>query len=242
MSQELLDRAQVGAPLQHVGRKRVAERVWRDMAGHGRLAHPPIQTASDVGGREPPPTARQEQRRLVRIRHERRAGVAQIALQRSLGRLPHRHDARLAALAGHAQTLSDSKSGASASRLIDLLGAQAARIGELEHRPVPDLEGSRGRNLIEKPGDLVRSQDPGEPRRLLRHRQELGRVLRRLAPIARGGRGGRGRRRACARRSRARARAQRARRRRRAGRGRRGSPAPCRVASPTRRARPGQPP
>src|SRR5690348_13334803 len=65
MSQQLLDRTQVGAPLEQVGRKRVAERV-RVGTGECGLTGPGTQTAPDVGRREATAGLRQEQPAFAR--------------------------------------------------------------------------------------------------------------------------------------------------------------------------------
>ena len=46
----------------------------------------------------------------------------------------------------------------------DLLGAQAARVGELEQRPVADLERRSRRDPVEQRGDLVAAEHPRQAR------------------------------------------------------------------------------
>ena len=48
MTEQLLDRAQVGAAFEQVGGEAVAERVGRDAAGQRRLANPEAEPPGDV--------------------------------------------------------------------------------------------------------------------------------------------------------------------------------------------------
>ena len=65
MAEQLLDRAQIRAALEQVGREGMAQGVRGDPARHRGLPDPLEQAAPDVGGREPSSAARDEQRALL---------------------------------------------------------------------------------------------------------------------------------------------------------------------------------
>ena len=67
------------------------------------------------------------------------------------------------------------------SSVDELLGAQPARVRELEQRPVADLERVRGRDPVEQAGDLVAAEHPRQRGAALLRRQQVGRVLVRHA-------------------------------------------------------------
>ncbi len=101
----------------------------------------------------------------------------EVAAQRPLGGLADRHQPRLPALAGRAQRLRVEIRVAEVE-VDDLLAAQAARVGELEQRPVADLERRARRDALEQRGDLVSPEHPRQPRLALLRRQQVGRVAR----------------------------------------------------------------
>ena len=92
-------------------------------------------------------------RRTAAIR-ERRPAPLQVVPQRRQRHLAHGHVARLAALALHPQLLPVVVD-IGASQRHDLLRAQAARVGELEHRPVAQLEAGAGGDALQQRPDLA---------------------------------------------------------------------------------------
>src|SRR5215216_3068178 len=65
MPEELLDRAQVGAPLEQVGGERVAQGVRRDPAPERGATRRDAQPAPHVGGGQPAAALREEQGGVV---------------------------------------------------------------------------------------------------------------------------------------------------------------------------------
>ena len=114
----------------------------------------------DVGGRQPPAGLRQEQRRARTGRRRPRApggrGPGSARARRSACS-PDRDEPRLAALA-----LDPHRLGVEVDRVDverhELLGAQAGRVGELEQRPVAQLERRRRRESVEQRRHLGRLQ------------------------------------------------------------------------------------
>ena len=88
---------------------------------------------------------------------ERRAAACQVALERLPGVLAHRHHAGLSALPLHPHLL-----GVGIDRpgvqVHDLLGAEAGRVGQLEQRPVAEVERARGGHALEQVGHLAGAQ------------------------------------------------------------------------------------
>src|SRR3954447_14637052 len=78
MTEQLLDRAQVGATLQQVGREGMAQRVRMDRSLDRGVACPDAQAAPDVRRREPPPRLTEEQSDLVVAARQRAAGPLQV--------------------------------------------------------------------------------------------------------------------------------------------------------------------
>src|SRR5215208_633106 len=62
VTQELLDRAQIGPAVQQMCRERVSQRVRRDAALDRSLARPRLEAAANVRCREPSPALGQEER------------------------------------------------------------------------------------------------------------------------------------------------------------------------------------
>ena len=139
MAEQLLDRPQVGAPLEQVGGERVAQRVGRDSGRERGSTRPHPEPAADVRGREAPSAPRDEQGLLRAIaglpRGERQPPAGQIALERALARLAERDDPRAPSLALDAHLLGVGVE-AHEIEVDDLLGAQPRAVGELEQRPV----------------------------------------------------------------------------------------------------------
>ena len=65
----------------------------------------------------------------------------------------------------------------------DLLGPKAARVRELEHRPVAGLERRLDRDAVEELGDVVAPQSPRQTLLALRGRQKLGGIRVGMARI-----------------------------------------------------------
>ena len=120
------------------------------------VPRPGPQAAPHVGRREPPAGLGEEQRRLVRGRVASAAARAlQVAADARAARLAGGHEARLAALALDAHLLGVEVDRADVE-VDELLGAQPARVGELEQRAVAQLERRRGRDAVEQRGDVGR--------------------------------------------------------------------------------------
>src|SRR2546428_7706207 len=160
--QQLLDRAQVRAALEQVRRVRVAEGVWGDAGPRNRELARGAQAAPDVRGRQPPPAAREEERRLGAVVRGRRGksgpGVGQVAVERAPRGLAGGDDARLPTFAGHAQLLGV-RIEIRHVEVHDLLGSEAGGVGELEHRAIAEGKRLARRYRVEQPGHLVGPED-----------------------------------------------------------------------------------
>ena len=114
---------------------------------------------------------------------QRRPGALEVARDGAQRRLAGGHDPRLGALALDAQLL-----GVEADRghveVDELLGAQAARVGHLEQRPVAQLERRRGRDPVQQRGELVGAQHGGQRARALGRGDQVDRVLGHVAVLA----------------------------------------------------------
>ena len=145
MPEQLLDRAQVGTPLEQMRGERVPQRVrvrlrerrrapWRARPGaqpppHVRGAQPPTGLGEEQRlplSRRPSPRsiAQRRPRALEVARRSRRSACSPTGTNRVLPPLPS------------TRTVSASKSIASTSRFDQLLGAQARGVRELEQRAV----------------------------------------------------------------------------------------------------------
>jgi hypothetical protein len=149
VAKQLLDRAEVGAALQQVGGKGVAQGVGRDSARQGGLAHPAPQPAAHVGARQATSPPGEEERIGVGVALERGTRGHQIAIEGALRRLADRDEPRLLTLAQDAQHLRV-EVGITGVEHDDLLAAEPAGVRELEHRPVADLERRSGRDSLEQ--------------------------------------------------------------------------------------------
>src|SRR5215207_10921701 len=119
--------------------ERVPQRVRVDRALRRGVPRPRAQAAADVRRGEPPAGLGEEQRLLPRAGVERAAGALQVAPDGAQGVLADGHEARLAALALDPHLLGVEVERADVE-VDDLLGAQAARVGELEQGAVALLE------------------------------------------------------------------------------------------------------
>ena len=126
VAEQLLDRAQVGAALEQVGRVRVTQPV--------RVAHQPAE-----GRRVERAAADREKQRVVCASREGRARVAEVGRDRMRRPLAERHDALLAALAEHVHRLL-LEVDVCEVKPDDLGAAQAAGVGQLEDRGVADRQ------------------------------------------------------------------------------------------------------
>ena len=180
MSQQLLDRAQVGAALQQVRGERVAQRVRRDRR---TLAGLEPQPAAHVRGRQAPAALREEQRARSSPAVERPCGRGP-----GSGRAPARRARRPAPRASGRPCPRRAPPRASGSRLgqvevHELLRAQAGRVGQLEHGAVAQVERRRGGDPLEQLGHLARASAPRQVGVLLGARDEVGRVRLELAAL-----------------------------------------------------------
>jgi len=100
MAEKLLDKADVGAALEHVGRAGVAQKAAGTAFGEVRARHlGPTDHAREDTGVKRPAVAGLKQGRFARIEHQERARLSVVAL-RPAGRAgTERNDAILAALA-----------------------------------------------------------------------------------------------------------------------------------------------
>src|SRR5207244_12041286 len=105
----------------------------------------------------------------------RRGRVPEIAAEPLLAPLADRHHPPLAPRPSYPNRLG-LEVDVVAAEAADLVGAKPAAVGELEHRPVADLERGRGRDPVEQARRLLGAEDAGKPRAALRAREELARV------------------------------------------------------------------
>src|SRR5918996_4165063 len=150
--------------------KRVPQRVRRD-ACSARLE---LQPPAYVGRREAAAALREEER-LALPAVQRRPGACQIAVERAPGVLADRDDPRAAPLPLYAHLLGVGVR-AGGVEVDELLGAQARRVGELEHGAVAEVERRGPRDALEQLHDLVRLQHLRQVGVLLRARHQLRRV------------------------------------------------------------------
>ena len=173
--QELLDDAQVGAALEHVGGEAMAQRVRvkpldpHDGAG---LGHERVHALA----REAPAAVVEEHRRGRDARtHELGAPLLEVLGQHACRRPHDGDDALLVALAHDAQHLlvEHDLAKVQAAQLGD---AQAAAVEHLDDGVVP-LAGRRGREgLVEQRGGLLAADDVGQAVGLLGQREVRRRV------------------------------------------------------------------
>ena len=114
---------------------------------------------------------------------QRGACTLQVEPQGGHRRLADGHEARLSALSLDAQLLAVVVDVYSLQRQ-ELGRAQAAPVGELEHRPVAYLERVASGDRVEQRCRLARAQHARQVQRLARRRDELGRVFTDLPVLA----------------------------------------------------------
>ena len=105
-----------------------------------------------------------------------RPAALQVAAQRPLGGLADRQQPLLGALAEHPQLLGLEVERAEVE-VDDLLAAQPAGVGQLEHRPVAQLQRRAGRDPLQQRSAPARRQHLRQLLVALRAGDELGRVL-----------------------------------------------------------------
>src|SRR5215218_1882519 len=146
-----------------------------DSGGEGGLAGPEAEPAGHVGIREAAPTLGEEERVLARVVGEGAAAFVEIAAQGALGGLADWKQPLLRALAEDAQLLGLEVERADIE-VDDLLAAQAAGVGELEHRPVPQLQRRPRRDPLQQRAHLLGGEDVWQLLRTLWAGDELGGV------------------------------------------------------------------
>ena len=176
VSEQLLDRAQVGTALEQVRREGVAEavRMRQDSADRARVE---------------PAAARREEERVLRTACELRPGLAEIAPEHVRGLLAERHDALLAALAAHAHELLVEVHVAEIEA--DGLGAaQPAGVRQLDERPVAQRQRPGPREPVEQLLHLVELRRLRQAARAARGESALGHARRAERRAQEGANGG----------------------------------------------------
>jgi glucose/arabinose dehydrogenase len=141
VAEQLLDRSQVGAALEQVGREGMPQtvRMWGD--------------AAQRAGVEPPPTSGEEERILGAVREGRPDLEPKPEPVRRL--LAERDEALLAALAEHPDALAVEVD-VREVEVDRLAAAESGGVDELDERAVPDLEEAPGAKRLELGLDLFR--------------------------------------------------------------------------------------
>ena len=199
-------RAAPGSP---AGRRRPPEDGWR-RSGAGRAdgrlrapersGRPAAPTCAAAAGCPTSPAAGRTWRETAPGRRRRssagraRARYRSSAAQRVLAR---RDQARLVALALHADGLGVEVDARDVEG-DELLGAQAAGVGELEQRPVAHLERTGRRDAVQQRRHLGGLEHPRQPLGALGGAEQLGGVLAARAERSPGGETARAARPACA--------------------------------------------
>src|SRR5215218_1530885 len=147
----------------------------RDSGGERRLAGPEAEAAGHIAIRKSAAALREEEGALARIDREGMAGFVEIAAQGALGGLAHRQQPLLRALSQDAQLLGLEIQCADVE-VDDLLAAQAAGVGELQHRPVAQLQRDAGGDPLQQGPHLLGTEDVGQLLGAFRAGDELGRV------------------------------------------------------------------
>ena len=182
MAEQLLDRAEVGAAVEQVGRGGVAEGVRPDGAADDRAEgarHEVVDRA-----RSEPGAARAEEQRTIRrgrsaAGDERRPAAHEIGLERLRRRQAVRHDALLVSLSGHAR-------GAAVG--IEVVDVEAAQLRDAHRRAVEELEDGviAQRDRVAAGGRAARARRAGRQGVRGGHLRERPPALRRDEPEATG--------------------------------------------------------
>src|SRR3954453_3887897 len=139
MSEHLLDCPQVGAAVEEVGCERMTQRMRMDASLDGGVPRPHAKATPNVGGREPPPGLREEQSLLTADIRQGRARALGVARKGTPRRLAGGDDPGLGALAFHTYLFRLVVDRADVE-LDQLLGAESARVRELEHGTVGQIQ------------------------------------------------------------------------------------------------------
>src|SRR5919202_374350 len=186
VAEQLLDGPQVGPALEQVGGERVPQRVRGHPAGEGDAAHGLPEAAAYVGGGQPPPTPREEQRglgaRAVAGGGQRRPAPLEVCGESPPRGLTRRHDPRLPALALDPHLLAVGVD-ARDVEVHELLGAEPRRVAELEHRAVSQLERGRDGDALEQRRHLSRLEHPRQVGAPLGGRDQVRRIGLDLAAL-----------------------------------------------------------
>ena len=183
MAEHLLNRPQIGTSLEQVGGEGVAQPVRRDAGGQRGVARPGAQPPPHVGRRQAPSRLRQEQRPLSVAGAQRGARaleVAATARQRGLAA----GTTRVLPPLPSTRTSSASKSSDSMSSETSSSERRPAGVGQLEQRPVAQLQRRGRRDAVEQARDLLRLENLRQSLGLLRRGQEVGGVLLDRAVLA----------------------------------------------------------
>ena len=201
----------------------------RDPAGERRLADPEAEPAGDVGVGEPAAALGEEERLLARIGGQRAAAPAPGSARRARWAGSPTGSSRSFEPLPSTRSCSVSKSIDAEVEVDDLLAAQAAGVGQLEHRPVAQLQRRAGRDPLQQRAHLLGAEHLAAASARASGWRRARPGCCRPARCGPGSRRGRGSRRACGRRSPAPRRRRRGRRRSgaRRGGGRRRAPRPC---------------
>ncbi len=164
MAEELLDRSQVGAALEQVGRERVAQAV--------RVANEAAQ-----GRRVEPVSARREEERIVGAARELRARLAEIARHEARRLLAERHDPVLSAFAeAHVDELL-LEVDVGQVKPDSLSAAQPGRVHELDERLVSQRKRAFAVESSDDRLDLALLRRIGQPPGPLRRERAVGHPL-----------------------------------------------------------------
>ena len=141
-----------------------------------RLTHAYRQTAGEVGCRKRSTIAGKKEGPLGRIGDQAGPGLRKVELDRLPGRFADRHQPVLGSLAEHPDQFVieiDRVQGEGQH----FLAAEPAGVGQLEHRPVTDLQRRTGRNCVQHPGHLLGGQHLWQLRLAAGCGNEVGRIL-----------------------------------------------------------------
>ena len=133
--EQLLHDTQVGAPLQQVRGERVPQRVRVHACGEARAAGMPTQDGPPSHARERTAAGVAEHEVMAQRPHEQRSTAVEPFAQGALGVRAERDQTLLVALAGHGEGALAERD-AAALEADEFRDAQAAGIGDLEHRAV----------------------------------------------------------------------------------------------------------
>src|SRR3954447_25691553 len=176
VAEHLLQRAQVAAAGEQVGREGVAQRV---------RAHPPLEAGGarvalddlvEALARQAAAAAVEDETRLVAQPDERGTAAVEVGARGEDGLAADRHEALLAALAAGAQDPGLEVDVADLER-DRLRRAQPARVHELEQRPVAQGRRVRAARGGEQLRDLAAAQDLRQALALARRAEVGGRVV-----------------------------------------------------------------